>query len=463
MDRRFWHTSSHKPQTNWRNKSSRRHTTDLTDEPASNTAFPFHTNKRHHYKNNKNNHFFQQQQQQQQKQQHQLTTTTDSLTTNKIKSYASVAALQVSPPVCNTSVNNNDANVSSKISCNVITSYGVIAACWFPTCMQQQQYENDDDDDVCDGEWKYLMVRRKDSFGYIDFVRGKYFVEKRCEILKAIDQMTMQEKQRILRGGCSGNAVIASNHFHQLWLGLWGGNPEGMRFKTEYAIAKKKYVHLCTTGILVSLINQHSTTRWQETEWEFPKGHREQNGESPIECATREFKEETLLDPIHIQWVHLPHYEQEEGKEEKDNNTIDDVGLLLTDLTLEVNNDAIDDVNKEEIVTAVDLSVSITESVPMKPKATSADTIVMMREEFIGSNFKRYCYQYYVGIIPHTHSTLLTADNTTDLSLITNGGEISKLEWKTKTECLTSIRPYHTEKQDLICKLDDLFTKVKAP
>ena len=27
---------------------------------------------------------------------------------------------------------------------------------------------------ICDGKPEYLMIRRKDTFGYIDFIRGKY-------------------------------------------------------------------------------------------------------------------------------------------------------------------------------------------------------------------------------------------------------------------------------------------------
>ena len=35
-----------------------------------------------------------------------------------------------------------------------------------------------------------------------------------------------------------------------------------------------------------------STTRWEETEWEFPKGRRNFK-EKDLECALREFEEET--------------------------------------------------------------------------------------------------------------------------------------------------------------------------
>ena len=40
------------------------------------------------------------------------------------------------------------------------------------------------------------------------------------------------------------------------------------------------------------MIVNKSNTEWKETEWEFPKGRRN-NREKDLECALREFKEET--------------------------------------------------------------------------------------------------------------------------------------------------------------------------
>ena len=44
---------------------------------------------------------------------------------------------------------------------------------------------------------QYLMIRRKDSFGYIDFIRGKY-VQNNLEHLKSIfNEMSVVEKEAI--------------------------------------------------------------------------------------------------------------------------------------------------------------------------------------------------------------------------------------------------------------------------
>ena len=45
-----------------------------------------------------------------------------------------------------------------------------------------------------------------------------------------------------------------------------------------------------------------SKTNWNETEWEFPKGRRNQK-EKDLDCALREFEEETGIDKIDIKIV----------------------------------------------------------------------------------------------------------------------------------------------------------------
>ena len=42
---------------------------------------------------------------------------------------------------------------------------------------------------------EYLMIRRKDSFGFIDFVRGKYIPQNLIHIQKIINEMSINEKE----------------------------------------------------------------------------------------------------------------------------------------------------------------------------------------------------------------------------------------------------------------------------
>ena len=134
---------------------------------------------------------------------------------------------------------------------------------------------------------QFLMIRRKDSFGYIDFIRGKY-IQHNVEHLKSIfNEMSVVER-----------SIIRTNSFDTLWAKMWGETHIGNQFKSEELASQKKFV-LLKAGIqindeLVSIdtLIESSTTNWKETEWEFPKGRRNFL-EKDIDCAIREFEEET--------------------------------------------------------------------------------------------------------------------------------------------------------------------------
>jgi len=132
---------------------------------------------------------------------------------------------------------------------------------------------------------QFLMIRRKDSFGYIDFIRGKYSPYNLKQVLNIIDEMSVTEKKRLLE-----------IPFDTLWVEMWG--EVNIQFKSEENISKKKF-EILKEGITIldniytlKDIIEMSTTSWDETEWEFPKGRRNQK-EKDLDCALREFEEET--------------------------------------------------------------------------------------------------------------------------------------------------------------------------
>lgn len=135
-------------------------------------------------------------------------------------------------------------------------------------------------------EFEYLMIQRVDSFGYIEFMRGKYSIHNYQFLKNIIDEMTVQEKHNIL-----------TKSFDELWLSLWG-EYSGLQYRGEKQISKNKYLQLKSgvdlNGIhynLQSLVTS-STTHWETAEWGFPKGRRNHQ-EKDIDCAFREFTEET--------------------------------------------------------------------------------------------------------------------------------------------------------------------------
>lgn len=132
----------------------------------------------------------------------------------------------------------------------------------------------------------YLIIRRKDSIGYVEFMRGKYNIYSKMYLLNIISEMTLDEKQRIL-----------TQSFDTLWKQLWGDDIN-TQYRGEEKVSREKFESL-KQGITInaveysteSLVNE-SDTKWTETEWGFPKG-RHNNQEKDLVCALREFEEET--------------------------------------------------------------------------------------------------------------------------------------------------------------------------
>ena len=58
---------------------------------------------------------------------------------------------------------------------------------------------------------KYLCIRRKDSLGYVDFMRGKYNIYNKHHLLNILNEMTTYEKENLL-----------NSDFQTLWINLWG-------------------------------------------------------------------------------------------------------------------------------------------------------------------------------------------------------------------------------------------------
>ena len=141
-----------------------------------------------------------------------------------------------------------------------------------------------------DKKFEYLMICRKDSLGYVDFMRGKYPLHSEFYIQNIIDEMTNDEKKDLMK-----------HDFKTLWTNLWG-NFVGCQYRGEEKISSEKFQKMKLGGSLLDLID-NSKTNWETPEWGFPKGRRNYQ-ENDLACALREFQEETgyikdQLDIIH--------------------------------------------------------------------------------------------------------------------------------------------------------------------
>ncbi len=215
--------------------------------------------------------------------------------------------------------------------------------------------------------FEYLMIRRKDSFAFAAFIRGKYEVQNIEFIQNLIDEMSNDEKHRIINFS-----------FEELWKQM------SPFIKIDNHSAHKKF-NILKTGVQIDgkIINLNdlvlnSSSMWSETEWEFPKGRRNKN-ENDIDCALREFGEETGFNKNNISVV---------------------------------------------------------------------ENVLPFEETFIGSNHRSYKHTYFLAY----------CKNNSNINGKHQQAEVSKVKWKTYQECITSIRPHHLVKLNLITQVNQLIT-----
>jgi 8-oxo-dGTP pyrophosphatase MutT (NUDIX family) len=177
-----------------------------------------------------------------------------------------------------------------------ITSYGIIAI------RRSQQLQENLDQKLCSMQpfissgiytpsgYEYLLIQRKDSLSFVEFIRGKYSINNMPYVIQLFQGMTKLEHQRILM-----------TNFEDLWQSVWGSG--SITHKMDYENSKLRYTELAgEDGRGIHRIIAENPSVWDEPEWGFPKGRRNPR-ESDIRCALREFEEETNIPRSQIQII----------------------------------------------------------------------------------------------------------------------------------------------------------------
>lgn len=128
---------------------------------------------------------------------------------------------------------------------------------------------------------EFLLIRRRDSLSFIEFVRGKYSVSDKAYLKSLIQGMSQPEQEK-----------LRTETFDQLWQGVWGEAAESHRM--DYEIAERKYKQIAPTEEAMVALLAENPSPWPEPEWGFPKGRRNPY-ESELSGAIREFQEETNI------------------------------------------------------------------------------------------------------------------------------------------------------------------------
>ena len=164
---------------------------------------------------------------------------------------------------------------------------------------------------------EYLMVQRKDSLCYVEFIRAKWVPQNKKYVMTLFSRMTPDERMRI----------STAKSFDDLWYGFWHKDTcKG--YMREYTQAKEKFNTLksgfrlkcrvenvndeeMTEEIQFDLgyVLAHTKSLYEETEWGWPKGRRNIN-ESDVQCALREFSEETGVPTNEVTLLNMKPFEE---------------------------------------------------------------------------------------------------------------------------------------------------------
>ena len=140
--------------------------------------------------------------------------------------------------------------------------------------------------------FRFLLIRRRHSLGMLEFVRGRYDVRDYQGITRLFRLMSSNEI----------SLIRDSVDFRDIWNSIWTKPPAGSTsnrssYEDEYDMSKAKFKTLQSDykkeNVLgLAYYTTQVTPEWDTPEWGFPKGRRSYH-EKNIECASREFEEET--------------------------------------------------------------------------------------------------------------------------------------------------------------------------
>lgn len=172
--------------------------------------------------------------------------------------------------------------------------------------------------DIKTNKINYLLIERKDTIGYTDFIRGKY---NNIETVKMfLEEMTFYE---IIK--------LRTYTFEKLWNDIFM-NKNCKIYVKEYYNAEEKYNKIDIIEMTDELVYYNNCIKYKEQEYGFPKG-RSQLHEKQINSAIREFVEETGYseNDIKIDTNIIPFKEHYTGINNKEYTCIYYIGRIITD------------------------------------------------------------------------------------------------------------------------------------
>ena len=83
---------------------------------------------------------------------------------------------------------------------------------------------------------KFLLIQRRHSIGFMDFIRGKYKIDNIEQINSLFQYMHQNEIN-----------LIKTLEFEDLWKEIWNNDETKINLKKDFTIAKEKFIELKTS------------------------------------------------------------------------------------------------------------------------------------------------------------------------------------------------------------------------
>ena len=184
---------------------------------------------------------------------------------------------------------------------------------------------------------KFLLISRKHSLTYIEFVRGRYKEDNHLGV-KGLFELMMQYEIDFIK----------YNDFDTIWNDFWNNHEHKLKLKNEYYDSKNKFNKLKYKNNIKYNLEYYTTVKPHYTiaEWGIPKG-RKKYGESDLNCALREFTEETQIDSKDIKIINeiYPLIELMQGTDGKQYRHIYFVAELINNISeFKINNNEVQNI-----------------------------------------------------------------------------------------------------------------------
>ena len=164
-----------------------------------------------------------------------------------------------------------------------ILSYGIISA------------KREEGEDI-----KFLLIQRKNSIGFVDFIKFKYNPNNIIFLGKLFTDMVPYEKNDLLMYSFE-DLYKKSFAIHYRCI----NHKDFENSKQQFLKIKHGYVVDGKIISIESLICDNPSYR-NELEWGFPKGKRRRGTEEDLQCAIREFDEETNYKSCDYTMINFP-------------------------------------------------------------------------------------------------------------------------------------------------------------